>query len=57
MVAAGRRRAGGGAHGFQSFEREMNEFYGLFTRYLREKNNENQQLDWNKIRSPTDDQV
>ena len=42
---------------FQSFEREMNEFYGLFTRYLREKNNENQQLDWNKIRSPTDDQV
>lgn len=41
----------------QSFERELNEFYQLFTRYLREKNNESQQLDWDKIRSPTDDQV
>ena len=35
----------------------MNEFFLLFQRYLRDKNNETQQLDWNKIQSPTDDQV
>jgi len=38
------------------FQYEMQEFYFLFTRYLAEKT-KGKPLDWNKIRSPQDNQI
>jgi UTP--glucose-1-phosphate uridylyltransferase len=40
----------------KSFDVEMQAFFGLFTRYLAERA-QSQDLDWDRIKSPADDQI